>query len=58
MVCKFVCHMCNLSIEKVIRLLDDGNLQHVPNITHADVFKMYGPLAGMGERKTYQEVSR
>jgi hypothetical protein len=50
--------MCNLSIEKVIRLLDDGNLQHVPNITHADVFKMYGPLAGMGERKTYQEVSR
>jgi hypothetical protein len=51
MVYKFVRTCAYLSMEEVVHLLKDGNLQHVPNITHADVmhgFKMYGSPAEYG----------
>jgi len=34
------------SMEEAVYLPEDGNLQHVPNITHADVvraFEIYAP---------------
>jgi hypothetical protein len=49
-------------MEEAIRLLEDGNLQHTPNITRKDVawaFKMYAPPAEYVRGKlTKKTVSR